>query len=106
MIDFIEIAMVLTHAAASFVALALSLCNVNRMGPETCHGVRLAVVMVATGAFASLVADLIILRVPGIAEWFLMLGVAGGLAADRRNAACPCAFKTLHANRTGHRQHG
>lgn len=98
MIDFVSTLMILAHAAACLIIVWLSLCNINRMTPTTRHGVRAAVVLIATGAFSALAADLIFTRTPGLAEWLLTIGVATGLLADRRSAACPCAFQTT--NRT------
>jgi hypothetical protein len=97
--------MLISHAVACGIALALALCNLNKMTRGTHHGIRIAVAMIAVGAFSGLASDLLISRPPSLTEWLIAIGLAAGLISDRRRAhphGCPCAFITLTKDSHSH----
>lgn len=63
-------------AAAAAAILLYSISTLNRMTPKTDHKIRMAFVLIASGAFGELVAILQLGHVPGVAETLFMVGNA------------------------------
>lgn len=87
---FIQIAV----ALAAAVILFYSVATLNRMTPKTDHRIRLAFVLLASGAFGELVAIFQLNHSPGVAETLFMLGNAMLSFFCRRIKPRCCAKET------------
>ena len=75
--------------AAGAIILHFALAAINRMGVETHHGVRVAFLLIATGA-AGMILDPLLSRPAGsAADLMLSGGLALLLLFDRRCVSCP-----------------
>ena len=98
-------------AIAAAIVLSYSVATTNRMTPKTDHRIRLAFVLLASGAFGELVAIFQLGHAPGVAETLFMLGNAMLSFFCRRTKPRCCVKEThddaeLHPRRTdadGHR---
>lgn len=66
----------ITVAISAATILLYSISTLNRMTPKTDHRIRLAFVLLASGAFGELVAIFQLDHVPGVAETLFMGGNA------------------------------
>jgi len=94
----------LLGAMAGMIILHYALTAINRMGRETHHGVRVAFVLIACGAFAQIINPLTATELEVVAGLMISCGLALLLVFDRRCVTCPVSSaKTTRRRRDDER---
>ena len=83
------ISLSLIAALAALVVLWHCVCAINVMTSDTDHGLRLAIIAMACGAFAEL-AGIVAGSLPDIPETLLLVGFVAMIYTNRRRTSCPC----------------